>query len=81
MNCNCISDMERRVADKYTQDTGISMTATCQNIGILLDPPAAGDAIYMTTFKVTGQVKGFGKGKTISVTASFCPFCGKAVKP
>jgi len=77
MNCNCISEIEKKLAKRYTEELSADATADCQASGF-----AMGDGtvrvIHKTEFKIVAQAKGFTRGKMIPVIASYCPFCGKA---
>lgn len=79
MNCNCLSEMEEKVAAKFTADLGARAEASCQAVAFGLND--SGMVLWhKTEFKVTADAKGFKRGKLIPVMASFCPFCGKSTK-
>lgn len=79
MKCNCIFDIEKKLAEKYKVGLGAEAKAECQNVGFAI-MDLSFDTIHITNYKVTAPVKGFAKGKMIPVHANFCPFCGKSVK-
>jgi hypothetical protein len=60
MNCNCITDIEKKLQETLTAELGT--------------------AAHLTEFKITADAKGYRKGHRITVTANFCPFCGKPTK-
>ncbi|EEG08205.1 hypothetical protein [Pseudogulbenkiania ferrooxidans] len=79
MNCTCLQDLEKRLAAKFSEDLGVSAKAECQNEAFMLEGNTMKLA-HVTNYKITASAKGFVKGKTVPVTASYCPFCGKSVK-
>lgn len=80
MNCDCISRTEGSVAEKFAADLGVAVKAECMGTGFLVRGNSL-DVCINTTFKVTGNAKGYTRGKEIKMIASFCPFCGSSTKP
>ncbi|MBU9566274.1 hypothetical protein L0Z13_11790 [Burkholderia multivorans] len=76
MNCNCISEVEKRLAKRYSEELGADATADCQSAGFAMGDGSV-RVIHKTEFKIVAQAKGFARGKLIPVIASYCPFCGK----
>lgn len=79
MKCNCIGDIEKKLAEKYAAELGVEPKVECQSIGFTLVDNAF-DTIHFTNYKITAPAKGFTKGKMMPVHANYCPFCGKSVK-
>lgn len=78
MNCNCIKELEQKLAKHYGEQLGVSAQVECQDVALILTGNRMVSRLK-NAFQVTAQSKGFIKGKTIPVTGSYCPFCGKAV--
>ncbi|KVC49871.1 hypothetical protein WS58_06275 [Burkholderia pseudomultivorans] len=76
MNCNCISDIENKLAKRYSEELGADATADCQSAGFAMGDNSV-RVIHKTEFKIVAQAKGFARGKLVPVLASYCPFCGK----
>ncbi|AJX33006.1 hypothetical protein [Burkholderia oklahomensis] len=76
MNCNCISEIEMKLAKRYTEELGEDATADCQSSGFAMSVNSI-RVIHKTEFKIAAQAKGFTRGKLVPVLASYCPFCGK----
>jgi len=76
MNCNCISEIERKLAKCYTEELSADATADCQASGFAMGVDTV-RVIHKTEFKIVAQAKGFTRGKLVPVLASYCPFCGK----
>jgi hypothetical protein len=78
MNCNCISDLEKRLADHFRPKAGPNVTATCTATGFVLSENRMTLA-HNTEFCIKGSGKGFtsAKGKLVPVVASYCPFCAR----
>ena len=79
MNCNCLNEMEDKVANKFADDLGVPVEASCQAVAFGLSENGM-VLWHKTEFKVTADAKGFKRGKLVPVMASFCPFCGKSTK-
>ena len=79
MKCNCINDIEKKLAEKYTAELGVEANVECQATGFTLIGNSF-DLAHRTDYKITAQIKGYTKGKTMPVFANYCPFCGKSVK-
>lgn len=80
MNCDCISKTEKAIAEKFSAEVGADIKATCMGVGFLVRDNSL-DVCINTSFKLTGNAKGYTRGKEIKMIASFCPFCGKSTKP
>jgi hypothetical protein len=78
MNCNCISDIEKKLKDKFEEQLGTQVEIECQNLGFTFGKSMRTQ--HFSQFKVTADAKGYKKGNLTSVIASFCPFCGKSTK-
>lgn len=74
--CNCITEIEKKLDEKYTADLGTKATALCEQVGFLL----TGGIVHYTNFKITAEAKGYSRGKVIPVHANYCPFCGESMK-
>lgn len=79
MKCECLGDIEKKLAEKYTAELGVNASVECQAIGFTLIENSF-DLAHRTDFKITAPIKGYIKGKTMPVFANYCPFCGKSVK-
>lgn len=77
MNCNCISEIEAKLATRYGEEVGADATADCQSAGFSMSGSSV-RMIHKTEFKIVAQAKGFTRGKLIPVISSYCPFCGKS---
>jgi hypothetical protein len=82
MNCDCINVVEKKLAEFRKPLAGDDAVARMENIGWMINENKAVTVINMP-FRVKGSKKGYttDKGKIDSITASFCPFCGKSTKP
>lgn len=76
MNCNCISEIEIKMAKRYSEELGVEAFADCQSAGFAMGNNFV-RLIHKTEFKIIAQAKGFMRGKLVPVVASYCPFCGK----
>lgn len=77
MNCNCISEIEIKLAKRYSEEFGADASADCQSAGFSMSSNSI-RVIHKTEFKIVAQAKGFMRGKLIPVISSYCPFCGKS---
>lgn len=79
MNCSCIQDTERRLADHFRPEAGENTRATCGQIGIDF---GSGNLALTIPFTVRGSARKFNtvKGYPASMVAKFCPFCGRDTK-
>ena len=75
MNCNCISEIEKKISASHTEKLGAIAEVSCQASGFAMADNSV-RVIHKTDFKVTAQAKGWTRGKMVPVIASFCPFCG-----
>lgn len=80
MNCNCITDIETRLASHMKPQAGETARASCAGAALFI---IGGDAVYglNIAFRITGDKKGFTslRGKEVPVKANYCPFCGKSM--
>ena len=79
MNCECIFEVERGLADHFRAEAGDNARATCNQVGINL---SSGSMTLSIGFTVRGNSRKFStsKGVSASMVASFCPFCGCGTK-
>lgn len=82
MNCNCISDLEKRLADHFRPKAGQNVTATCTASGMQITQDLGLRSTLNTEFCIKGSGKGFAsaKGKLVPVVASYCPFCARETR-
>lgn len=80
MQCECITKVSKNLAESLTSEIGAAAQATCQNQALCIIGNSLESHIAIH-FKITSSAKGYVKGKTMNVIASFCPFCGKPTKP
>lgn len=82
MNCNCVSNMEKKMAEYHKPLAGENAKAVCVATAFGLTDKGMHLAIVLP-FRVEGDKKGFNsaKGKIVNMHASFCPFCGVSTKP
>jgi hypothetical protein len=78
MKCDCLTDIEKKLAAKYTDELGVEVKVDCQNMAFSI-VNLSFDTTHFTNYKITAPVKGFTKGKIMPVHANYCPFCGKSV--
>ncbi|WP_340529490.1 hypothetical protein [Cupriavidus necator] len=76
LSCECISNIEKLVAETISEKIGAPAEARCEAVGFSLGGEVG--LLHLTNFKVTSEKKGWAKGKSIPVQASYCPFCGVA---
>lgn len=78
MNCDCIKDIEGKMANFIKPKAGENATAKIQGRSMQLVD--AGLRYVLTIpFRIKGSGKGYTseKGKEVSCNASYCPFCGR----
>jgi hypothetical protein len=78
MNCNCINELEKKLADKYSSELGTPANVECKAAGFTFGKSL--QVVHKSEFKITANAAGFKKGKSIPMVASFCPFCGTSTK-
>jgi hypothetical protein len=78
MNCNCLTDIEKKLKEKFSGELRTPVDVQCQNIGFVFGKACR--LVHLTKFKITADVKGYRKGRETTVTANYCPFCGKSTK-
>lgn len=82
MNCNCVRENEKLIAQHYAQQLGVPATAKVKHIawGIGGDDGVT-EAAYLP-YLIKADKPGYrgAKGKEVSVFFSFCPFCGKSTQ-
>lgn len=79
MNCDCISRVEKDIADLMRQKAGDDAKATAVNIAFFIDSDHEFGSSLQIPFRVKGSKKGYTseRGKEVGCNVSFCPFCGK----
>lgn len=79
MNCNCIGEIENRLAERMKPQAGETARATCMGSALFLVENSM-EAGLNIAFRITGTKPGFKseKGKEMGVKANYCPFCGKS---
>jgi len=75
MNCTCMTDLEKKLAEKYSADLGKPAEAKCEGVAIVFGKKVTAE--HKTPFRIKSDVPGYRKGKEVSFFASFCPFCEK----
>jgi len=77
MNCECIKETEAGLAEHLKKSAGDDVKATCQGRGLAIIGKSM-ISILNIEFRVTGSKPGYrtAKGKAVSVSVNFCPFCG-----
>lgn len=80
MQCDCITEVSKNLAKNMTTQIGAAAQAECQNQALCIVGNSLESHVAIH-FKITSSAKGYVKGKTMNVIASFCPFCGKPTKP
>jgi hypothetical protein len=80
MNCDCISTVEKNLAEHMVPKAGENAKATCGIVGFSLGTTLA--ITLSIPFRVKGSNKGYTseRGKEVIVVASYCPFCGVSTK-
>lgn len=80
MKCNCISEIETKMADHFRAKAGETTTAKLKNIAWSLGLDVSTD--INIPFYIKGTEKGFtsAKGKEVIFVATYCPFCGVKTK-
>jgi len=80
MNCTCIADTEKRLAVFVRDRAGEGAKVECTATAIQLTPELGLRMAVNIPFRVTSPAKGFTKGKMTTISASYCPFCGRSTK-
>jgi hypothetical protein len=77
MNCNCVTEVEKQLANHMKPQAGDDAKATCQ--ATVFQITSTLRLMLQIPFRVKGSKKGFtsANGKEVPVTASHCPFCGR----
>ncbi|MFZ6774714.1 hypothetical protein ACO0LB_18590 [Undibacterium sp. SXout7W] len=80
MQCKCIEEVSKKLADFVKSDAGDDVKAQLKHIG--WDLSKGCETVINIPFIVTGSKRGYtsAKGKEIMMRASFCPFCGVSTK-
>lgn len=80
MNCDCIKDIEGRMAKHMRPQAGDDCTAKVQGTALCLSDDM-GSAYYalQIPFRIKGSKKGYTseRGKEIGCNTNYCPFCGR----
>ncbi len=82
MSCDCVKDLEGKLAEHMRPKAGETVKATCMATGIAITPDLGLEAVFNIPFRICGDKKGFTslKGREMPVRANYCPFCGKSMK-
>jgi hypothetical protein len=82
MNCDCLKDLETRLARHMEQQAGADVTARVMNTALAIPDDGPVYAVLNIPFRVKGSKKGYTseKGKEIIVAANCCPFCARSAK-
>lgn len=77
MNCTCVRDNEKRIAEHYTKQLGVAATAEVRNVAFVLGEKP-GEAPYLP-YAIKADKPGYrgARGKEVSMFFTYCPFCGK----
>ena len=80
MNCDCIKDIEQKMAEFMRPKAGDDATAKVKNTALCVSNDLS--KMFLTLqipFAIKGSKKGFTseKGKEMGCNASNCPFCGR----
>lgn len=79
MKCTCVYDVSKQIAAKMAERGAVN--ARVDPVFVALDLNTGGEVITLP-YTVHGDNKPYNtmKGKTVSMFASFCPFCGVPTK-
>ena len=77
MNCDCIKDLEAKVAAHYEAEHKVPVTAECRATGLFMSEGMGLEVGIKIDFSLTADKPGYRKGKQTFVRARYCPFCGK----
>lgn len=88
MQCDCRKDLEQRLAEHLKQDLPEGFrdfSASLQGYGLILSSPVEERLSVNYLGEVWVPKKDSSKGHKrqkidVNITASYCPFCGKAAK-
>ena len=78
MNCDCINEYEKKMAEHFAEQAGEGCEAKLQNTAWILNPKSVRTMMNMV-FRIKGSNKGFTsqRGKEVTLVCAYCPFCGK----
>jgi hypothetical protein len=79
MNCTCITEIGQKLTEQMAKDGAVNPKVYPNFVGIDFN---GGRTVVSLPYTVHGDNRPYSsqKGKTISMVASFCPFCGKSTK-
>lgn len=81
MNCNCVKDIEKKLAAApfIVAKAGENVTVECQATGMQMSDDMSLRTTINIPFRIRGTGKGFAsaKGMEMPCIASYCPFCGR----
>lgn len=82
MNCDCIKDVESKMATFMKAKAGDDATAKVANIAFCVTEDMGLLHVLQIPFRVKGSKKGYTseRGKEIGCNASHCPFCGRTTR-
>lgn len=80
MNCDCIKNVEKNIAEHMKPKAGDDASAKAANVAIMFGDDLS--LVLQIPFRVRGSKKGYTseKGKEVGCNVSYCPFCGRSAK-
>jgi hypothetical protein len=78
MNCDCIKDIESKIAVFMRPKAGDDAEARILNTALMVTETSL-VSVLQIPFRIKGSKKGYTseKGKEMGCNASHCPFCGR----
>lgn len=80
MQCNCIKEIEKNLAEQHVAQTGATARVECQGRVLAIDEDMSLRANVAIPFRIMSTAKGYLRGKTVSVHVNYCPYCGKKTR-
>ena len=82
MNCNCLSEAEELLKEHFKSAAGDDVKAKIKGRAIGINPETlALTSEFNLPVVINGSKKGFIRGKETTIRCSYCPFCGKSIRP